>query len=373
MGPASRSAGVLLAAMMMGAGAVRADLAPEKVAAIERIVSSYMAEAGIPGLSIAIALDGEVAWASGYGLADLENYVPAKATTAYRTASIGKSLTATAAMALAEQRLLDLDAPVQSYCRALPMKRWPLTVRHLLSHLGGVRHYGGPRDQEEQLSTHHYDSVVEALAPFKDDPLLFEPGTDYLYSTYGYGVAGCAIEGAGRASYMEVMRQRVFDRAAMTSTRDDDPAAIIENRAAGYRRTDGVLRNAPHVDMSNRLPAGGFVTTVGDLARFAAAYLDCRLVSCASVAAMTWPARLTDGGTVDNYGMGWAIDDTGEVVFHGGSSPGVSGMLYAIPKRRLAVVFLTNLELAPRRFETAAAIAEVVLARPAAAAPPGGV
>ena len=127
--------------------------------------------------------------------------------------------------------------------------------------------------------------------------------------------------------------------------------------------------NAPHVDMSNRLAAGGFVTTVGDLARFAIAYMDCRLVSCAGVAAMTRPSRLKDGSTVDNYGMGWAIDDTGDIVFHGGSSPGVSGMLYLVPKRRLAIAFLTNLESAPDRADIAAQISYVVLG--AAPPPPG--
>ncbi len=74
-------------------------------------------------------------------MADLENSVPVKATTVYRTASIAKPMTATAVMLLAEQGKLDLDAPIQKYCAAFPEKPWPVTARQLLGHLGGVRHY----------------------------------------------------------------------------------------------------------------------------------------------------------------------------------------------------------------------------------------
>jgi len=207
--------------------------------------------------------------------------------------------------------------------------------------------------------------VADALAPFRDDPLLFEPGTKYSYSTYGFDVLGCAMQGAAGRAFMDVIRSLVFEPAGMKRSRDDDPFAVIPNRAAGYVREKGELKNAPHVDMSNRLPAGGYATTAPDLALFAAWFIDCRLVSCEMRDAMLTPQTLRDGEAVD-YGFGWALA-TGEnwygetEAFHGGSSPGASGMIYLLPRRRFAVVFLTNLESAPERMETAAAIAKVVL------------
>ena len=87
---------------------------------------------------------------------------------------------------LAEAGKLQLDVDMRQYCPAFPAKPYTITTRQLLAHLSGIRHYGGPHDKEEQSSTKHYDGVIEALAPFKDDPLLFEPGTKHLYSTYGY-------------------------------------------------------------------------------------------------------------------------------------------------------------------------------------------
>jgi CubicO group peptidase (beta-lactamase class C family) len=354
--------------ILLGFAAVATGAPPldrTKTEAVDRILDAWMKKSGIPGLSAAIALDGEVVWSHGYGIADVENSVAAKPETVYRSASIGKPITATAAMRLVEQGKLDLDTPVERYCPAFPRKNWAVTPRHLLTHTSGIRHYGGPRDREEQTSTVHYEDVVDALAPFRDDPLLFEPGTKYSYSTYGFDVLGCVMQGAAGKPFMDAIRSLVFEPAAMTRSRDDDPSALIPNRAAGYVREKGELKNAPHVDMSNRLPAGGYATTAPDLANFAASFIDCKLVRCEMRDAMLTPQTLKHGEAID-YGFGWGLA-TGEnwygetEAFHGGSSPGASGMIYLLPRRRFTVVLLSNLESAPQRMETAAAIAKVVL------------
>jgi CubicO group peptidase (beta-lactamase class C family) len=150
-------------------------------------------------------------------------------------------------------------------------------------------------------------------------------------------------------------------------SRDDDPSAIIANRASGYTRIDGRLANATHVDMSNRLAAGGYVTTATDLAHFASMFMDCRLVSCATRDAMLAETKLKNGDIV-NYGLGWSIaeDESGKTTgeaSHGGSSPGVAGMLYIVPRQRLAVVILSNLEIARERFEVAQKIGKIALGK----------
>lgn len=334
--------------------------------ALDELLEAYRAEHGIPGFSAAIARDGGVVWSRGYGQADVENDVPARPETVYRTASIGKCITAIAALRLVERNVLDLDAPIDEYTSAYPQKSWPITARQLLSHTAGIRHYGGPRDREEQTSVVHYASVADALAPFKDDPLLFQPGSEWSYSTYGYDVLGCVLEGAAQSEFMELIRREVFEPCGMTASRADDPAVLVPHRAAGYARRDGQLWNATHVDMSNRLPAGGYLTTAPDLARFAAKFIDGELVSRATRDAMLTQVRLPNGATV-NYGLGWAIgeDEVGHpdgTASHGGSSPGASGVLFIEPASRLAVVFLSNLESAPERLSTAQAMARIVAA-----------
>ena len=356
-----------LIALIAPAAAESPLLDAGKIEQIERRVTAYMSGHGLPSLSIAVVIEGQPAWSAGYGFADLENQVHARASTAYRTASIGKTMTATAAMQLVEEGKLEINADIRRYCPAFPLKGQPITTRHLLSHQSGIRHYGGPRDREEQSSTVHYRNIVDALAPFKDDPLLFPPGEKFLYSTYGYNVLGCVIEGAAGVSFLTYMKQHVWDPAGMTATRDDDPFAIIADRARGYTFVEGKLRNAQMVDMSNRLPAGGYITTVEDLARFAAAVMAGRLVRADTFQQMTTPARLPDGRRVE-YGLGWGLEleEWHEDVwtFHGGSSPGVSGMLALMPRHRFAVAILTNLEEMPDRSELCADVARIVLGFP---------
>lgn len=369
---ALRGLAALSVALLAGLPAP-AGLPAEKVRRVEALLSAEMSRQGIPGLSAAIAVDARLAWSNGFGLADVENNVPAKAVTVYRTASVGKSITAVAAVQLAERGKLDLDAPVQRYCPSFPEKRWPLTARHLLSHLGGVRHYGD--DPAEFFSTRHYDGVGEALELFRDDPLVAEPGSRYLYSSYGFNLLGCVIEGAAGEPFLDYLRGSIFEPAGMRRTRDDDPLAIIPDRARGYTRgDDGELRNSRFVDMSNKLPAGGFVTTAEDLVRFAAALLRGELVSAEGREAMFTPQRTSGGERVD-YGLGWGLSPPDDLwygereVYHGGGTPMVSTMLYMLPGRGFAVAIMANLEGVEDRVGLCARIARVVLDLGAGPAP----
>jgi CubicO group peptidase (beta-lactamase class C family) len=264
-------------------------------------------------------------------------------------------------MQLAEKEKLDLDAPVWKYCSAFPPKKWILTSRQLLAHTGGIRHYGGTNAEAELYSTKHYSSVVESLSVFKNDPLKFEPGTDYLYSSYGYNTLGCVIEGASGMNYLAYLQENIFEPSGMMNTRADNPSDIVRNRASGYEiNRAGELKNSRHIDMSNRLPAGGFLTTAEDLARFASAVLEHRLVSSATLKLMLTPQKTKTGKVLD-YGLGWGLfpgeDWYGErEAFHGGQSPQVSNVLYM-----LAIAIQMNLEGVPERTGLAASIAQIVL------------
>ena len=338
------------------------------VTAVEELLAGEMSRQQIPGLSIAVVVDRQLVWSNGYGLADVENNVPATVRTVYRSASIGKTFTAVAAMQLAAAGELDLEAPIQRTCPAFPEKRWPVTARQLLRHLGGVRAY--PDDPEafaaEFFSVTHYEDVIEPLALFKDDPLLHEPGSRYQYSSYGYSLLGCAIAGASGEKYYDYVRANIFEKAGMRHTRNDDPSAVIPGRARGYVLTEGgELRNSRHVDMSNKLPARGFVTTAGDLARFAAAFMGDELVSAETRREMLEPGR-TGEGEVVAYGLGWGLmpdeDWYGhQEAFHGGGTPQVAGMLYLLPDAGFAVAILMNREGVQDRLGTAAKIARIVL------------
>jgi serine beta-lactamase-like protein LACTB len=340
------------------------QLSAAQLDAIRALVEKTIAQHQVPGASFAIGLGGQVAWSEGLGYADVENRVKALPDTAYRTASIGKAMTATAAMELVEQHKLDLDVPIQAYCPRYPQKQWPVTARDLISHTSGIRHYEGPNVDAELFNTRHYEHVSDSLELIKDDPLQQQPGTDMLYTTWGYVVLGCVLEGASHEEYKAFMRKTIFEPAGMKATRDDDPRAIIPNRARGYVREAGELKNSRWSDMSSKMAAGGWVSTAPDLVRFMNAWMEGRLVSPAAMKLMLEPYKLRSG-TIDNFGLGWFIDDYHGMMagLYGGGTAQVSALVFFVPEKRLAVAGMFNLEgiPGPERIALGEAIADIVL------------
>src|SRR5713226_5646759 len=325
-------------------------LSPEKQPQIEAAISTFMASTHVPGLSAAVVEDGRFEWAAGFGMADLENNVPATEHTLYRLASISKSLTATAAMQLFERGRLDLDAPVQKYCPSFPEKPWPISTRQVMGHLGGIRHYKPDSpDNLEIGNTKHFDDPIQAgLNFFKDDPLVAQPGTSFHYSTQGYTVVGCVIEGASGAKYMDFMRQNVFVPAQMDQTQADDRFAIIPYRTRFYEKKDsGAVRNAELLDSSYKIPGGGWLSSAEDMARFEVAILNDKLIR-RSTRDLMWTALKPSDGSPDTYGLGWGWGKNNEHevcgVGHTGGQQGTSTAFVIAPDQRAGVVVLTNME-----------------------------
>ncbi|HEY6548453.1 MAG TPA: serine hydrolase domain-containing protein [Vicinamibacteria bacterium] len=320
-----------------------AELPSAKAEAVEAAVSATMSRAGIPGASVAIALAGRLRFAQGYGTADLENGVPARAGTMYRLASVSKPITAAAVLKLVDEGRLDLDAPVQRYVPTFPEKAWPVSARQLLTHMGGVRHY---RD-DEPTNTLPCGDLPCALAFFKDDPLVVEPGTRYVYSTYGYNLLGAAIEGASRRPYLEQLREAIFTPAGMASIRPDEVRPLIPGRAQGYvRRPTGEILNSGLADVSYKVPGGGFIATASDVARFGEALVTGRLLSKESLAAMLTPQR-EKGQRATGYGLGLNVAAPGgkrREAWHTGGQERVSTVLFLFPDDGVSVAVLTNLE-----------------------------
>ena len=324
-----------------------------RIEKIEAAITAWMIQSKAPALSVAIVADNQIRWSKGYGLADVENSVSAKADTAYRLASIAKSITAVAVMQLVERGKLDLNASINKYCAAYPEKqslkdapdkRFSMTVRQLLVHQSGIRH----NKPDEVLTTRHYTSISEAIGSFKDDPLVVEPEMKYSYSTPGYTLLGCAIETASGMSYIDYVRENIFKPAGMTRTFVDDVYTIIPNRARGYRKPQaGEIQNAPLHDTSIKVPGGGLVTTVEDLARFAIAINTNKLVKPETLTQM-WTKPKTSDGKEQGYAMGFLINDREGLlrVLNDGSQAGTRTYLFLIPGQKFAIALMTNLERA---------------------------
>lgn len=339
-----------------------AKLPANVVRRADSVIVAYMTAHHVPGLSVAIALDQQLVWRKAYGYADLEDSTKVTTASIFRTGSIGKPMTATAVMQLWQEGMLDIDAPIQTYCPAFPEKRYPVTARQLMAHRSGIR----DKTAEEETNYHHYESVQASLAIFAGDSLLFVPGTKFQYTSYGYDVLGCAIEGASGMSYRDNMNNRIFGPAGMKQIRFEEFGEIVPRRVSGYYLDQqGRLRNSVHDDMSNRVPAGGFLATPEELVRFGMAVLGGKLVAD-STRRLMWQVQRAPGDTTsetDGAGLGWALSDWYGVqeVLHGGGTPQVCALLYMLPARGFVVAFMMNLEAVPDRGDLAGDLAKVVL------------
>ena len=354
----ARSLSLLLLLLAAGRVSAAPDVAAGAAdARLDRIVNDAMRAEQIPAVTVAVMSGGRLTYSRAFGIADLENSVPATPETLIRTASIAKPIAAVATMTLVESGKLDLDAPVQTYCAPFPPKQWPITTRELLSHTSGIRHYN-PGEME---NTHHYQWMADGFAIFAGDPLLFRPGTGYQYSTYGYTVVGCAIEGAARERFRDYVAAHVLKPAGMTHTFVDDVYEIVPHRAHGYQKLNGEVRNASLQDSSYESPGGGYVTTAEDLVRFAQALLDGKLLKPAMLKEM-WTATAV---SANSYGLGFELPERGKFVLHTGGQPGTSTELFIIPQERFALAVLTNMDGVRIRDLVRALVQEMKLPVPA--------
>jgi CubicO group peptidase (beta-lactamase class C family) len=338
------AAALLLAAPLAAQAHAPARNAGRLVApdSVTRVIPARMRELGVPGASVTVIRGGKVVLSRGFGLADVELAVPGSNTTRYRVGSIAKSFTAMAIGILVDEGKLDLDAEVQRYVPTFPRKPWPVTVRELAGHLSGIRHYG-PGEFENQR---YYPTLLEGLTMFQADSLLFEPGTQFGYSSFGYNLLGAVIEAAGGVPYLQFMKQRVFLPLGMTATVPDFADSVIVNRANFYVGPDSgtPLLNAPYVDVSYKWPSGGFLSTTDDLARFGQAMLDGKLLKPAT-RDLLWTPMHTNDGKSTGYGIGWNIqtDSLGRRrIFHTGGSMGAISILAVYPEQRLVVAITDN-------------------------------
>ncbi len=358
---------VLVAATLIAAATSAAPLAAPAVtaatqsrtAAVEQaraLVRAHQEELGIPGISAAVGIDGMVVWSEGFGYADLENRVAARATTLYRIGSVSKPVTASAVVQLALDGRLDLDAPVQRYVPSFPEKDYPITTRQLAGHLAGIRHYRGNESVGE--GQRHYDNVVDALGIFGEDPLLFAPGERYSYSSYGWNLISAVLQGAAGQDFLSYMQESIFDPLGLNHTYADNPRLIIPERTRFYANSGGRTLNAAFVDNSYKWAGGGFIASVGDLVRFGSAHLSPGFLPQAGLD-LLFTSQRNSAGEQTGYGIGWRVGTFGalfpedsplrsgrlaglRVMHHGGSSVGGRAFLLLVPEERMVVALLVN-------------------------------
>ncbi len=307
---------------------------------LREVAEAYRVEHGIVGMSIAVIDDGAVIADVALGSRDREAKLAVESATLFRLASVSKPVTATAIMQLVDAKKLALDSDVHGYVRDLEPKLGALTLRRILSHTSGLRHYRIDRVDGGTL----HRSTSEALELFVHDELLFEPGTKYSYSTHAFTLAHACVESASGLAFPEYIHARIAKGVApslaceVASEREPARSALYTKTAVGV-----VLRSEPREDLSWKYGGGGLESTAVDLARFCDAVLRAKLVSASARDLMWTPAKLNDGSALD-YGLGWRIEEQGNAVRHSGSQQGSSSTMLIVRDAELVIVVLTNTE-----------------------------
>ena len=270
---------------------------------------AQLVERNLPGLSIAVGVEGEIVWAEAFGWADLEKKVPAAPETRFRIGHASKTLTSAAVGLLVEDGTLSLDDEIQRYVPAFPQKQWPVTLRHLMGHVAGIRHYGG---ENPDVPSARCQRASEGLAAFADDPLRFQPESQYGYSTYGWVLVSAAVEAAANEPFFTFMRARIFEPSGMRATTIDSATESIPDRATFYDpRLSGDPAYgpavSPGVDYSCFAGAGAFVSTPSDMVRFGMGFIGGTLVKPATAAMLQTPQQLLSGEET-SYGLGWMLE-----------------------------------------------------------------
>jgi CubicO group peptidase (beta-lactamase class C family) len=345
---------VSLALALLSVIGLAAEPAPEARAAA--LLDQLWRSSGTPALSAAVAVKGRIVFSQGVGFADLENLVPATGATVYNIGSVSKVHSAVAVMQLVEQGRIALDDPVQKYVPAFPDKGQPITLRHLMTHTSGIRHYRDSDfpDSEDNENTRPVRTVEEAIRVFKDDALLFRPGAFYLYSSYAASLLQWVIESASGLPFEDYMRRFVWGPAVMLSTAFDVPERIVPHRARSYRIESGRTLNYYYNDLTYKFASGGMISSVEDLVRLGTALNHGLLLKPETTAQMFTPQldpvlRYQESGPPAResfrQGLLWRIlaDEAGRTfVYHCGTVKGFNACLANFTQEDLVVALATN-------------------------------
>lgn len=340
----------------------------------QQIARAALADQDLPGLSIAVGVSsGEgsepaIVWAEGFGWANVEQRVPVAPGTRFRIGHTSKALTSAAAGLLVEQRRLRLDEEIQTYVPQFPRKPWPVTVRQLMAHTAGIRHY---RDTEwGDRPSGHCERASEGLEIFAGDPLLFEPETQYKYSTFGWILVSAALEAAAGEPFFTVMRRQVFEPLGMAGTIADSTSTPVTDLTTFYE--SAVITNnrqpAPTVDYTCFAGASGFLSTPSDLVRFGMAMNAGRFLQRDTVS-MLQTTQLLSSGAETAYGLGWMLENLtlagrpARAAGHASRTPvGGSTSFLTFPDRGLVVAVTTNIGFADTK-QVAVRVADVFAQR----------
>jgi CubicO group peptidase (beta-lactamase class C family) len=328
---------IVIAAVLSAGLGVFASGQP--VAEVDAVVQKAIAGKAFPGAGVAVVHHGKVVFAKGYGLADVEAGTPVTETTAFQIASVTKQFTAAGIMLLVEKGKIGLDDALGKYVPQVPAKWSGVTIRQLLNQVSGIPNYNSG-DRLDASKVYTQGEIIELM---RDVRMSFEPGTGWEYSNTNYLLLGLVIEKASGMPYAKYMSEKVFKPLGMDSTLVNSKGVAVKNAARGYSFSQGKWVLTEIGDPGLPFAAGAIVSTPTDMAKWALAVTEGKLLKRAS-----WDEAFASGKTADgkatNYGFGWYTAKFGDTayLYHSGGIAGFGAYHSRFPADHLSVIVLTN-------------------------------
>ncbi len=326
------------------------------LARADALLTALVNEKRIPGLAITVLKSGKTVFQKGYGHGDLDVKTPIDPKrTVFRIASVSKPIAATALAYMVADGLIDLDASFYSYVPYYPKKKYDFTIRQLASHTAGIRGYRGI-----EYGLNEPFSIKESIALFRDDPLLFAPGTDYHYNSFDWVLLSLAMQEVSGIPFEVYVQDKVLNRLGMNHTFAPPLRTASSERSHGikvrtvsdmemeqkttfYSKNKLGFRKAIPVDNFYKLAGGGYLSTTEDIARLGQAYLNGEILN-ESVLAPFLTAQIIAGKST-YYGLGWQVsEDVSGRKYYGHIGNGVGGYsnFFVYPEERLVCSILVN-------------------------------
>jgi CubicO group peptidase (beta-lactamase class C family) len=328
------------------------------------ILQANARDHGLPSISASFSVSNFLIWSGAIGLASIETGQPAKVTNLYRAGSVSKAITSLIAVRLVDRGILNLDRPINQYLGNY-RNGDHITSRMLGSHTAGIRHYQysfGNWPPNEFFMNKQFDTVEESLRIFNHDDLLFEPGTGFSYSSYGYSLLSFVLERASGRSFSQLLREEIVEPLQLSDTRLDVASLDNSDQTQYYDVKDKKWRPTRTVNLSSKWAGGGVVSTPTDLVKIGLSIQDERYISPEAQNILVKPTyKDHDAGALAGYSFGWITNSKRNLLTedkyvttysHAGSSVGADSNLLVIPA--FGVVVAVQINRSPRQGSTSA-------------------
>jgi CubicO group peptidase (beta-lactamase class C family) len=313
---------------------------------LTKILKSLHSITSVPGFSMAVTHKGKLITSVGTGFTDLKNNQQVKPDTTFRLASVSKIIGATMLAELVVNGQLDPDKPISHYYPELDKKYHSITIRQLLSHSSGMPHY---QSKDYDIYDSHFTSAIDAVKTLKNRDLLSRPGTQYVYSTHGYTLAGALYEKITKQPLSVSINNFITRWTGQASPAIENINALGASSSKLFKLNSHGVKEIPYGEKSYSVFGAGLYATASDLALFGAKVLEKSKLDESFQHLLFTPTKLSDGKFISSrgfkVGFGWRIskDSQGRMVYHhAGATPGARSVLAIFPEQEISIAFLSN-------------------------------